>query len=761
VAVVPAYSAARSGVLGDPGAADASAQINQFLGTHGITAVYTGTAIVTPNGSGGTPNGLNLGINDWDQPFTMSGTAIGRVTVPVKAVGDGADLTVTLSADSSGSPGAPIVTTRIPAAWITNLGTAGSLTAATNGPLATAATNQILIGPATAGAWASPAIGAVGSGNSSSAATSGNYIFFVGGLDQARANPITSVFTLAWNGTSLSTTALPQPSLPAPRLYAAVAVGTDTIAVTAGKSSTGATFASDTWTASWNPGTGVVGAWSTQASLPLAIASSASAAWNDTVYVIGGEDNTQLYNTVYWATVTNGQITAWNAGPAYPLAVTNHAAAVVGNFLVVVGGTVDFSTGAETNAVYYAAINSDGSLGVWQAGPSLPTIAAFSPRPNYNIATTDSAVIVVAGFAGAGVQTASIRTLTFNADGPGAWRTATGGVSGLVQCGAFSTGAGSGHLISLATTATYYTNPIQLEPVISIPLPATGLTNGGTYHVTMSQQGGDLNNYLTTGLDANVYAGSPTALFRARSGGSGWSATTAGNAVPVTVFDQTAGGRLPLHLWADSGAKHDMLIAATTPDGTLLGVLEATAQPGPVLNMAPTFTNGTAPWTATGGSVAQSSTYTHGNLPNSAQVTPTGSAAATQLESEQVAVYQGHSYTATAWLYSNVGYSAAVVNLNWYSSSHTLLSTTTGATTALTAGTWTQVATTGAVPSSAAYATVVTAETGTPPSSAVLYVSAAPLQDASGPMLPSVAQINYSSTWPAAISPPLGITQLA
>ena len=55
---------------------------------------------------------------------------------------------------------------------------------------------------------------------------------------------------------------------------------------------------------------------------------------------------------------------------------------------------------------------------------------------------------------------------------------------------------------------------------------------------------------------------------------------------------------------------------------------------------------------------------------------------------------------------------------------------------------------------------VVVAETGTPPGSAVLFVSAATLQDQSGPMLPSVAQIQYASNWPGAIWPPTGVAQL-
>ena len=79
----------------------------------------------------------------------------------------------------------------------------------------------------------------------------------------------------------------------------------------------------------------------------------------------------------------------------------------------------------------------------------------------------------------------------------------------------------------------------------------------------------------------------------------------------------------------------------------------------------------------------------------------------------------------------------------------------------LTAATWTQIQTTGAVPAGATTGTIVAAEGGTPPGTAILYVSAATMQDTSGPMLASVSQITYSGSWPGAISAPLGVTQLA
>lgn len=199
----------------------------------------------------------------------------------------------------------------------------------------------------------------------------------------------------------------------------------------------------------------------------------------------------------------------------------------------------------------------------------------------------------------------------------------------------------------------------------------------------------------------------------------------------------------------------------TTPDARLFGIVEAVAQPGPALNMNYSFTAGTAPWTATGGTLTQSSAQTHGGLPFSGLLTPTGSAASSYIESEQITVTQGRSYVTAPWLYSPTGYANVAVNINWYNSSHTLLSTTSGTVTALAAATWTQYSTTGTAPSGAVYGTIVPIETGTPAATRLLYVSAATLQDTSGQMLSSAAQLDYAGSYPSSTAwPPLGVTQL-
>lgn len=632
------------------------------------------------------------------------------------------------------------MSTRIPAKWLTALAAVGTLAAGSAPPLATAATNTITSGPGQFVTYSSPAVTSLqASLNYSALVTEGNTAYLLGGQDSA-GNAVASVLSIGYTGSNTLAPAIPQPSLPQALVLPAAAATPTTLVSAGGATVSGATITPQTavYSASLNPNTGVVGAWSPQAALPAPLYQSAYASSGEHVYVVGGlTTGSASVATCYWATVTNGQVTAWNTGPQLPVAPTAAAAAVVNGYLVVASSAV-----GPSNVVYYAQLNADGSPGAWITGPHIPDFNSIlmAPVPGVGLVFFDyiqgTPIVPVT------------ETLTFGPAGPAATIQVqknnipvADGPPLLIA--AFPSGTGTWAVFGLYNNQ-YWTQTLTLTPSVSVPLPATGLTSGGTYHVTMSQQGGDLNDYLTVPVQADVYTSTgPTALYRARSGGS-WAATTTGNGIPVQVFNQTAGGP-PLHFWADNGARHEMMINATTPEATPLGYLEATAQPGPVLNVNPTFTMGTAPWTATGGTVTQSSAQTHGNLPFSGLLTPSGSASTSDIESEKIPVFQGHSYVASAWLYSPTGYADVAVNINWYSSTGTLLSTTAGTVTSVAAATWTEITTTGPVPASAASGTIVIAETGTPPATALLYCYAA-MQDESGPMLASVAQIGYTGT---------------
>lgn len=582
----PNWQAARNGLTGDPNAVDKAAQINQFLGTHANTTVYAGSAVVAPNY--GTPGSYHYGIfpnyhmdtSDYDQPFTMSGASIGRVSIPLVPVGSGADLQVSLCADNAGAPGTVLNTVRIPAQWITSVAGIAALPAQStytptepegDGALRLPQFNTMRLGTQGSVPWSSPAFVITPSGLYQAGATYdpvGGYLIEVGGYQSATAGS-PSVYTTRWGGGSALEPAVPQGALPYGVVSPGVAVVDGDTVVTLG-GFVANVESTNVVSASWDPGTGNIGAWSNQAALPVGLAGSAVAVWGSTLYVLGGQAAGVAVAPVYYATVQNGQITGWNTGPALPVAVANASAAVVGDMLYVVGGLEN--DGTTTPAVYYAVIYADGSLSSWQPGPSLPTAIS-----NYNGSIGISSAGIVAQGQTSGGTEFPTQTLAIGPTGPGQWQEQNlleVGVNGI--CSMFPLGAGQWQFFAFYTPNYGYATVYQV-PYISVPLPTSGLTNGATYHILMQQQGGDLNNYLLTWLEDQALPGAPTAQHRTRGGGN-WTSYNPGYAIPLSVYDQTPGGQ-PWHSWDDSGARISTLVYATTPDMRMLGGLESVLAP--------------------------------------------------------------------------------------------------------------------------------------------------------------------------------------
>src|SRR5580658_4200768 len=92
-----------------------AAQINQFVGTHAATFVYTGASFasqVTAGSGAVDSNGLYVA-----QSFTTgaSTTAIGRILLTVAVTGSPAPLTLTIEANSARPPsGTALVSTTVP-----------------------------------------------------------------------------------------------------------------------------------------------------------------------------------------------------------------------------------------------------------------------------------------------------------------------------------------------------------------------------------------------------------------------------------------------------------------------------------------------------------------------------------------------------------------------------------------------------------------------------------------------------------------------
>jgi N-acetylneuraminic acid mutarotase len=93
------------------------------------------------------------------------------------------------------------------------------------------------------------------------------------------------------------------------------------------------------------------------------------------VYLLGGYSGGGYVSTVYTAPInSDGSLGTWTTGTSLPGALGNSQAIVTKNRVYLLGGY----SGGYVSTVYTAPINSDGSLGAWTTGTSLPGALAWS-----------------------------------------------------------------------------------------------------------------------------------------------------------------------------------------------------------------------------------------------------------------------------------------------------------------------------------------------------------------------------------------------
>lgn len=120
------------------------------------------------------------------------------------------------------------------------------------------------------------------------------------------------------------------------------------------------------------------GSWphnSTISALPGGRAGHRAEIANGYLYAIGGysgANGTLVRDTVYYAKLNGaGGAGAWNTANTLPVALKYHCSGVANGYMYVWGG--DTGAGA-SNAIYYAKLNTDGSLGSWQTSTqTMPT----------------------------------------------------------------------------------------------------------------------------------------------------------------------------------------------------------------------------------------------------------------------------------------------------------------------------------------------------------------------------------------------------
>ncbi len=163
---------------------------------------------------------------------------------------------------------------------------------------------------------------------------------------------------------------------------------------------------------------GDITGWTTGTSLPEGLGSSQAIVTNSRVHLLGGHSNSAFaVSTVYTAPInSDGTLGTWTTGTSLP-GVLRYSQAIVTNSRVYLLGGQTVNDALST--VYTAPINSDGTLGTWTTGISLPGVLRFSQA-----IVTNNRVHLLGGFGSWSVST--VYTAPINSDGTlGTWTTGT------------------------------------------------------------------------------------------------------------------------------------------------------------------------------------------------------------------------------------------------------------------------------------------------------------------------------------------------
>ncbi len=237
-----------------------------------------------------------------------------------------------------------------------------------------------------------------------------------------------------------------------------------------------------------NGGPGSLNPWASTTGLGAVRKMAASAAYNGYVYILGGEDDsaTQYADVRYAKINADGSLGTWiTTAPNFTTVRSQHQALAYKGFLYVLGGITSGSTGL--NDVQFAQINSDGSIGGWQATTSFTGF-----RNNFGAAVYEGYMYVLGGTNGGYLS--DVQYAPINPSGSvGTWASTTSlpsarfGMAVIVQ---------NGYLYSIggATTggtavATVEYAPINLNGTIGSWVATTGLPSARQFNSAFTYNG--------------------------------------------------------------------------------------------------------------------------------------------------------------------------------------------------------------------------------------------------------------------------------
>jgi N-acetylneuraminic acid mutarotase len=366
--------------------------------------------------------------------------------------------------------------------------------------------------PGSVGAWTTNTNSLPQALQDSASANSNGYVYILGGQTSGGTQVNTVYYAPLNAGGSVGTWTTSPNTLPQNVSYATAKIYNGYVYVMGGYN--GTNNVTTVYYAALNSTTGSVGTWTTNANaLPQGLSNATSIIHNGYIYVMTGTNGGSYLSTVYYAPLNaNGSVGTWttNTNPIPQALVLPSSFAYNGN-VYILGG---YTTGAtESNTIYYAPLNANGSVGTWTTNTSVLTQGVYAAAS----AVYNGYAFMMGGNASSGAIS-SVYSAPINTNGSiGAWTAST---NSLPQT------------LSYATSTTYngYTYTI-----------GGGFANGNVYYAP-------LTGYPTPGVSAQT------------------ASVTSGSSVAVAVLSGATGNPDPASLQITTAPAHG---TATAASGTI------------------------------------------------------------------------------------------------------------------------------------------------------------------------------------------------
>ena len=307
------------------------------------------------------------------------------------------------------------------------------------------------------------------------------YLYVIGGYNGTNLNDVRYAVMNA-NGTIGSWTATT--SFPTGRSYHTSVINNGYLYVIGGWD--GTSYINDVQYALINAN-GTVGTWIATVSFPTARDGHASLVNNGYLYVIGGESSTSYLNDVQFAPInakgTVGTLGAWSATTSFPTARNGHASVAYNGYLYVIAGANASSLGE----VQYAPINANGTVGSWTATTSI------TPARYGHTSVVYNGNLYVIGGSNSGICYNDVFYAQINTNGSlGTW-TATTGFNTARYRHTSVVHNGNLYVIGGETESAYFNDvqyaPINADGTVGTWTATTSFTTGRSSHGTVLYNG--------------------------------------------------------------------------------------------------------------------------------------------------------------------------------------------------------------------------------------------------------------------------------